>query len=181
MKRPNLGANEGKSPALGDEEVKAILEAPAPNSLKGLRDRAILSTLLFHGLRRSEVGSLTVGDIQSRRCVMHFKIHGKGGKIRFVPVHPHSMQRISEYLDRSGHGEAVSSPLFRPVKNSLGSLEGFLTGHGIYVNVTRSAVEDRSPWRVGGLSFRVCPPGGRRPKLWVSGTHSPSRPSAACA
>lgn len=137
VKRPNLGANEGKSPALGDEQAKAILAAPDSDSLKGLRDRAILSTLLFHGLRRSEVGSLTVGDIQSRRGVMHFKIHGKGGKIRFVPVHPHSMQRISEYLERAGHGEAIPSPLFRPVKNSLGSLEGFLTGHGIYKDVVK--------------------------------------------
>lgn len=58
VKRPNSGSNEGKSPALGDEQAKLILEAPPLNTLKGLRDRAILSALLFHGLRRAELCSL---------------------------------------------------------------------------------------------------------------------------
>lgn len=137
VKRPNLGANEGKSPALGDEQAKAILEAPASDTLKGLRDRAILSILLFHGLRRAELCSLAVGDVQSRRGVMHFRVQGKGGKIRFLPVHPHSSQRIAEYLERSGHGDNPENALFRPVKNSGGSLEAALTGHGVYKDVVR--------------------------------------------
>jgi len=137
VKRPNQGANEGKSPALGDAEAKAILEAPDAGTLKGLRDRAILSVLLFHGLRRAELSSLAVGDVQSRRGVMHFRVLGKGGKIRFVPVHPHSSQRISEYLERSGHGDKNDNDLFRPVKNPFGTLEKSLTGHGIYKDVVR--------------------------------------------
>lgn len=137
VKRPNQGANEGKSPALGDEQAKAILEAPAPDTIKGLRDRAILSVLLFHGLRRAELCSLSVGDLQSRRGVMHFSVQGKGGKIRFVPVHPHSSQRISEYVERAGHADKPGSALFLPVKNSSGGLENALTGHGVYKDVVR--------------------------------------------
>ncbi len=137
VKRPNQGTNEGKSPALGDAEAKALLEAPASDTLKGLRDRAILSILLFHGLRRAELCSLAVGDLQSRRGVMHFRVHGKGGKIRFLPVHPHSLQRISEYLERAGHGDKPDNALFRPVKNSAGGLDEALTGHGVYKDVVK--------------------------------------------
>ena len=137
VKRPNQGTNEGKSPALGDAEAKALLEAPAPDTLKGLRDRAILSILLFHGLRRAELCSLAVGDLQSRRGVLHFRVHGKGGKIRFLPVHPHSLQRISEYLEHAGHGDKPGSALFRPINNSSGSLDEALTGHGVYKDVVR--------------------------------------------
>jgi site-specific recombinase XerD len=126
VKRPNQGTNEGKSPALGDAEAKALL-----------RDRAILSILLFHGLRRAELCSLAVGDLQSRRGVLHFRVHGKGGKIRFLPVHPHSLQRISEYLEHAGHGDKPGSALFRPIKNSSGSLDEALTGHGVYKDVVR--------------------------------------------
>ena len=68
---------------------------------------------------------------------MHFRVLGKGGKIRFVPVHPHSSQRISEYLERSGHGDKNDNALFRPVKNPSGTLEKALTGHGIYKDVVR--------------------------------------------
>ena len=136
VRRPSEGANEGKSPALGDDQAKAILEAPCADTLKGLRDRAILSTLLFHGLRRSELCNLKVGDMQSRRGVMHFCVLGKGGKIRYVPVHPHSSQGISEYLERAGHSEDLNGGLFRPVKNTR-TLEKALTGHGVYKDVVQ--------------------------------------------
>lgn len=89
------------------------------------------------GLRRAEVCSLNVTDIQSRRGVMHFRVHGKGGRICFVPVHPHSMQCISEYLELAGHGEVPGEALFRPVKNAKGSLEKSLTGHAIYKDVVK--------------------------------------------
>ncbi len=43
VKRPAAGANEGTSPALGDDQARAILEAPSSTTRKGIRDRAILS------------------------------------------------------------------------------------------------------------------------------------------
>jgi len=51
VKRPKLETNEGKTPALGDHQARALLEAPDPATLKGRRDRAILAVLLYHGLR----------------------------------------------------------------------------------------------------------------------------------
>ena len=55
VKRPNGDANEGKTPAIGNDHARALLEAPNPNTLQGLRDRAILSTFLYHGWRRQEL------------------------------------------------------------------------------------------------------------------------------
>lgn len=138
VKRPNMGANEGKSPSLSDDRAKAILEAPASDTLKGIRDRAILSVLLFHGLRRAEVCSLDVGDFQERRGVPHFRVEGKGGKTRFIAVNPHTTQTISDYLDTAGHRGNSRSPLFLPVKNpATGILEKPLTGHAIYKDVVQ--------------------------------------------
>ena len=133
VKRPNLGSNEGKSPALGDDQAKLLLEMPSNDTEKGLRDRALLAVLLFHGLRRAELCSLAVGDLQSRRGVPHFRVHGKGGKMRFVPVHPGTLERISDYLARAGHGEDSKGALFRPVKNPVdGVLEKPLSGDAIF-------------------------------------------------
>jgi integrase/recombinase XerD len=136
VKRPSLGANEGKSPALSDERAKAILDSPSPDTLKGIRDRAILSTLLFHGLRRAELCSLKVGDVQERRGVMHFRVEGKGGKIRFIPINPHTMQRVSDYLEITTHKGDIRSPLFTRVRQTTAtSLGKPLTGHAIYKDV----------------------------------------------
>src|SRR3954452_23430307 len=44
VKRPKVDGNEGKTPALGDGEARALLETPAADTLKGKRDRAILAT-----------------------------------------------------------------------------------------------------------------------------------------
>ena len=52
VKRPSDGVNEGKTPALGDAQARALLSAPSEHSLIGPRDRAILAVLLFLGLRR---------------------------------------------------------------------------------------------------------------------------------
>lgn len=159
VKRPKEGANEGKSPALGDDQAKAILNKPTRKTIKGLRDRAILSILLFHGLRRSELCLLTIGDLQSRRGAMHFRVLGKGDKIRYVPAHSHSLRQINRYLNALENGIperddnddddlddgqedvvvllAPDTPLFRPVKNPKGTLEKALTGHAIYKNVVQ--------------------------------------------
>jgi integrase/recombinase XerD len=52
VKRPMTNGNEGSTPALGAVQARKLLEAPAADTLKGVRDRAILATLLYHGMPR---------------------------------------------------------------------------------------------------------------------------------
>ncbi|RZI60482.1 MAG: integrase, partial [Pseudomonas sp.] len=125
VKRPKIESNEGKTPALGDHQAKALLEAPDETTVKGLRDRALLAVLLYHGLRREEAALLQVSDIQERRGIQHLKVHGKGGKVRYLPLHPIAAGRIHQYLESSEHHLAERKvPLFMP-------LRGKLTGAGI--------------------------------------------------
>ena len=138
VKRPSEGANEGKTPAISDEQARQLLEAPSVKTLKGLRDRAILSVFLFHGLRCEELSTLKVEDMQARRGIMHFCVHGKGGKIRFIPAHPASIARIEDYLERAGHREDAEGALFRPVRNNTsGTLNKAIHPSSLYHNVVR--------------------------------------------
>lgn len=142
VKRPSEGSNEGKTPALSDEQAKTLLRAPEGGSLKAVRDRAILATYLFHALRRSELASLTLGSLQERRGVMHLRVAGKGSKTRYVPVHPAALEAILTYLEESDRptvGGDRKAPLFLPVRNNRGSLEDAITGDGIYKMVKRYA------------------------------------------
>ncbi|MHC1765219.1 MAG: tyrosine-type recombinase/integrase [Verrucomicrobiia bacterium] len=138
VKRPLAEANEGKTPAIGDGQARKLLEAPAADTLKGKRDRAILSTFLFHGLRCEELCRLKVKDVHDRRDVTHLRIHGKGGKLRFVPAHPGSLERINEYLEAAGHKDDLDGPMFRPVKNPIdGDLTKALSPAALYHCVIR--------------------------------------------
>src|SRR5713101_883484 len=72
---------------LSIRQAQALLAAPDPTTIKGLRDRAILAVLLGCGLRRSEVASLTLRHIQQRDgrwCIVDLK--GKHGRIRTAPI-----------------------------------------------------------------------------------------------
>lgn len=137
VKRPPVESWQGKTPALGDAQARALLEAPKAETLKGKRDRAILSALLYHGIRREELAKLKVKDYnQMRRGVPHLRIQGKGGKMRFIPTHPGTLTLIEEYLETAGHGHDPDMPLFRPVKNNVhGHTLTALTPDSIYFEV----------------------------------------------
>ena len=75
VKRPKVETQEGKTPALSDAQARALLQAPPTDTLKGVRDAAILSVLLYHGLRREELTTLKVKDFaQQRRWVAHMLV-----------------------------------------------------------------------------------------------------------
>jgi site-specific recombinase XerD len=116
VKRPPVESYEGKTPALGDHQARALLDVPEGDTLKGRRDRAMLATLLYHALRRDELCRLKVKDCRhERRGVPHLKVSGKGGKTRYVPLHPAASGLIGDYLEAAGHGTDDGGALFRPV------------------------------------------------------------------
>jgi integrase len=119
VKRPTADNNQGKTPAIDDLQARALLAAPQGESLKALRDRAILAVLLYHGFRRDELCRLKVQDYQRRDGIMHFRADGKGGKVRYIPVAALAQRLVTEYLDAAGHGEDSKGALFRPVKNNV--------------------------------------------------------------
>jgi integrase/recombinase XerD len=159
VKRPAANGNEGSTPALGDAQARRLLEAPPPDTLKGRRDRAILATLLYHGIRREELCLLRLRDMQSRQGVMHFRIKGKRDEIRFIPMHAMALWLIGEYLEelaKHGGGQQKrdpGSPLFRPVKNNrTGTLYKHFDPGSIYRNiVTKYGHETGIDIEVNGL------------------------------
>jgi integrase/recombinase XerD len=140
VKRPRAESGEGKTPALGDHQARDLLVAPGKDTAAGKetvkekRDRAILSTLLFHALRREELCKLKVKDFRNtRRGVPHLKVAGKGEKTRYLPLHPGTNPLIHDYLDVAGHGEDENGALFRPLKNNrTRRLDKALTPDGVY-------------------------------------------------
>jgi integrase/recombinase XerD len=143
VKRPVANGNEGSTPALGDAQARRLLDAPSTDTLKGVRDRAMLAVLLYHGIRREELCLLRLKDIHSRQGVMHLRIQGKRGKIRFVPLHPMALRLIGEYMEMGKHGggldaKSLESPLFRPVANNrTGTLDKHLDPGSVYRNILR--------------------------------------------
>jgi integrase/recombinase XerD len=143
VKRPRAESGGGKTPALGDHQARELLAAPNADTLKTKRDRAILSTLLFHALRREELCKLKVKDSRNmRRGVPHLTVSGKGEKTRYLPLHPGTNELIHDYLEAAGHGADENGALFRPIRNNrTGELEKALTPDMIYKLVQKYSGE----------------------------------------
>jgi len=76
---------------LSQEEVARLIDASG-----NLMHRAMVMTLYATGVRRAELCSLKVADIDSERMVLH--IHeGKGGRDRDVPLSPKLLATLREY------------------------------------------------------------------------------------
>jgi integrase/recombinase XerD len=134
VERSKTESGEGKTPAIGDHQARKLLAAPQADTIKSKRDRAILSTLLFHALRREELCKLKIRDFRhARKGVPHLKVSGKGGKTRYLPLHPGTNGLINDYLDAAGHGMDESGALFRSVSNNrTGRAERAITADGVY-------------------------------------------------
>ena len=155
VKRPAVESYEGKTPAIGDHQARELLDAPDGSSLKGKRDRAILATLLYHALRRHELCKLKVKDFkQERRGVPHIKISGKGGKTRYVPLHPAASGLIHDYLDAAGHSLEDTGALFRSASNNRDKeSQKPITPDGVYKLVQKYS--EKLGFKIGAHSLRA--------------------------
>ncbi len=92
---------------------------------------------LFRCSPNPELTKLLVKDFrQERRGVPHLCVHGKGGKLRYIPTHPQSLRLVDEYLTLAGHGQELDGPLFRRVRApKAGQRATALTPGGVYAEV----------------------------------------------
>jgi len=103
VKRHKVESYEGKTPALGDGQPRALLDAPGTETHKGKRDRDPLSCST-DGLRREELCTLKVLDIHPGRGVLHLRVRGKGGKVRYLPLHPGTAEVVTHTSMPCGMG-----------------------------------------------------------------------------
>lgn len=139
VKRPNIESQTGKTPALSNHQAAQLLEAPPNDTLKGKRDRAILSLLLHHGLRRAELCQMKVKDFaQSDRDGVRMRVWGKGGKVRYLPIHPHTLKSVGVYLDAAGHKAQSCYWLFQALSHHQHrNPNGGMTPGGVYSEVVK--------------------------------------------
>ncbi|HYQ40592.1 MAG TPA: site-specific tyrosine recombinase [Polyangiaceae bacterium] len=136
--RPRFGRRLPRT--LSEAEVLRLLAAPDLSTLRGLRDRAMLSVTYAAGLRVSELVGLTAGDVDLNRGVV--SAFGKGGKRRLVPLGNLTLDHLQEYLKaRAEGGPAVAT---RPRKAGPDVLfpsprGGALTRQGFWKIVGRYA------------------------------------------
>lgn len=123
---------------LSKEQARELLAVPDRSKVKGKRDYAILAVLVGCALRRRELASLTVEDIQMRenRWVIA-DLRGKGGRIRTVAVPVWVKNGINAWQTAAGIEEG---PLFRSIRKG-GKVGESLSDWAVWAVVTEAAKE----------------------------------------
>ena len=101
---PTVGIDPPKLPkrlpvVLREDEVARLLRTPSPagrTDFQKYRDRAILEVLYASGIRRAEVASLDLGDVDLDRRIM--RVTGKGNKQRTVLINEAAADAMRAYL-----------------------------------------------------------------------------------
>lgn len=78
------------------EDVQNMLNAPDNHTNRGYRNRVILELLYDTAMRRLEVATLKLSDLDLTAGYIH--VHGKGDKDRVVPVSKRVCNIISNYI-----------------------------------------------------------------------------------
>ena len=142
-------------------EVKALRAAPDLDTRKGKRDRALLDTMLYAGLRCEEVAHLTMDDLCQDRGRWWFVLAGKGQKTRKVKIADPLYESLAAWLTMTERAPGRGTgPMFVSVNrgDNLGEARPEHSGNQ-------------------STSGGVRPPRWTRPRGWAK-PPKPSRPAA---
>lgn len=90
---------ESPTVAFDDEEVMLMINAPERETHKGRTHRLIMVLLFNLGLRRSELINIRMHQFTQDRGHKILRIHGKGDKVRIIPLNSFVAREIQNYLD----------------------------------------------------------------------------------
>ena len=120
-------------------QAETLINTPNIACLKGKRDRALLAVLIGCGLRREETALLSVEHIQQRdaRWVI-VDMHGKGGRVRSVPMPSWTKAAIDEWMTAASF---TCGRVFRPVNKGDNLAGESMTAQSIFETVKKYAAE----------------------------------------
>ncbi len=113
------------------------------NDFKGVRDKLILDILYTTGLRRSELANLKTNAIDLPQ--QHFRIAGKGGKMRLIPFGKPLTQAINEYLNFKKQAGFGNEPALIVTNKGLPMLPEHIYKKVHHYLSLVTSIEQRSP------------------------------------
>jgi len=94
------------------DEVWQIID-----SIKHIKQKAIITGIYLHGLRRSEILNLRYEHIDRKRNLLIIK-QSKGRKDRFIPLNKDWISYLYAYIKHEDHKKGYDKPIFYPYSAS---------------------------------------------------------------
>ena len=146
---------QGEITYLKPDAMKLLLEEPDKTTSLGRRDHLMFSLLYSTGIRVSELTGIRVKDI-SLSEPKSLTIHGKGSKIRYVPLLKNVIPALKAYIkeNRLDLPENCNELLFKNRMNSQLTRQGVFYIVQKYVDKARAKNPTMFPDDIGVHTFR---------------------------
>ena len=113
VRGPKHVVKKGKTPVLDDDQIRSLYAAIDTSHAVGLRDRALISMMLFTFGRVGAVNRMNVEDYWQGGKRWHVRLHEKGGKEHEMPAHSKLEEHLDAYMKEAGIAGDRREPLFR--------------------------------------------------------------------
>jgi site-specific recombinase XerD len=154
VRGPKHVVKKGRTPVLDREEARALLAAIDTQSLTGLRDRALIATMIYTFARVGAVLQMNVGDYFTQGRRGWVRLHEKGGKEHEAPCHHKLEAYLDEYITAAGIGGEKDAPLFLTTGQATGTPQR-MTQPDAYRVIQRRALAAGIETKVGNHSLRA--------------------------
>lgn len=156
VRGPKHVVKKGKTPVLTAEEARQLIGAIPVDSVVGLRDRALIATMLYSFARVSAVVGMQVQDYYPQGKRFWLRLHEKGGKFHEVPCHHKTEEYLDAYLEAAQLRRELKTPLFRSTRGrTLQLTERGLSRVDAFRIVQRRAKEAGLMGKICNHSFRA--------------------------
>jgi integrase/recombinase XerD len=115
VKGPKVVITKGKTPVLSAADTRRLLDSIDATTIVGLRDRALISVMVFTFARVGAAVRLDVRDVYTSSGRYWIRLREKGGRYHEMPLSHNAEAYLSEYLDAAGLRDQPDTPLFRTI------------------------------------------------------------------
>ena len=145
VRGPKHVVTKGATPVLSPAEARKLLESIDTGALSGLRDRALLSVMLYSFARVSAVLGMRRQDYFGQGSRGWLRLHEKGGKRHDVPAHHRAAAALDAYVE-AGRLDEPKAALFQSMDPSGRRLTGrALERRVVLAMIKRRAAGRRAP------------------------------------
>ena len=149
VRGPKHVVTKGATPVLSPAEARKLLETIDTGALAELRDRALLSVMLYSFARVSAVLGMRRQDYFGQGSRGWLRLHEKGGKRHDVPAHHRAAAALDAYVE-AGELEEPKAALFQ----TLDPAGRRLTGRALERRVVLAMIKRRAA--AAGLPASTC-------------------------
>jgi site-specific recombinase XerD len=156
VRGPKYVVRKGKTAVLTAEAARTLLDPIPADTLVGLRDRALIASMVYTFARVGAVIRMRAEDVYVQGRRTWIRLHEKGGKRREMPCHHLLDTYINEYLDATQARVEPKSYLFRSTRGRGGELTANpLAQPDVYRMIRRRATAAGIKTKIGNHTFRA--------------------------